>query len=111
MSTNQAHAAAVQGGLQGWSVGAPYPYLVVAIDNPSGMPQGLYWYVVDTRKGSTDFKDRIGATHKGKLASEYAHCQADALYRHDILGQSIHEAQKAYDPYWAKARAAQTGAQ
>ena len=104
--SNQAHAAAVQGGLQGWSVGAPYPYLVVAIDNPTGMPPGLYWYVVDTRKGSTDFKDRIGSTLTGPTASEYASCHASALYRHHILGESIHEATKAYDPYRALCRAA-----
>lgn len=98
------HAAAIQGGLQGWSVKAPYPFLVMAMDNPSGMPKGLYWYVVDTRKGSTDFKDRIGTTCKGLLASEWAHCHASALYLHHIQGESITEASEAYAPYWAKVK-------
>lgn len=101
------HAAAIQGGLQGWSVKAPYPFLVMAMDNPSGMPEGLYWYVVDTRKGSTDFKDRVGATHKGQLASEWAHCHASALYLHHIEGVSITEATEAYAPYLAKVKTLQ----
>lgn len=101
------HAQAIQGGIQAWSVAAPYPFLVMAIDNPSGMPEGLYWYVVDTRKGSTDFKDRIGSAHKGQLASEWAHCHASALYRNHIQGHSISEATESYAPYWAKVKALQ----
>lgn len=101
------HAQAIQGGIQAWSVAAPYPFLVMAIDNPTGFPQGLYWYVVDTRKGSTDFKDRIGSAHKGKLACEWAGCHAAALYLHAIQGESITDASEAYAPYWAKVREAQ----
>lgn len=98
--TTKAHQEAINGGLQGWSVGAPYPFIVVAIDNPTGMPKGLYWYVVDSRKGSLEFKDRVGATHKGKLASLYATCHARALYAHHIQGAAIHEAQAEYADYW-----------
>lgn len=100
MAQSQATQAAMQGGIQEWSVGAPYPYVVVAIDNPSGFPKGLYWYVVDTRKGSTDHKDRIGLTGKGPLASLYATCHARALYAHHVALKPIHEAQEEYDEYW-----------
>lgn len=98
----KAHDKAIKGGLQGWSVKAPYPFVVMAIDNPAGYPKGLYWYVVDTRKGSHAFKDRIGTAHKGKLAAEYAHCHASALYLYHIEGKPLHESRKAYDPYWEK---------
>ncbi len=37
------------GGLQNHSVGGPYPYIVVAIDNPTGLEPGLYYYVQDKR--------------------------------------------------------------
>lgn len=96
----EAHARAVEGGLQGWSVGSPYPFLVVAIDNPTGYPAGLYWYVVDTRNGSTDFKDRIGLTMKGRLASTWATCHAEAFYRHRILGEDLAAADRSYDAYF-----------
>lgn len=99
---NQSHQAAVQGGLQCWSVKAPYPFVVMAIDNPQGMPKGIYWYVVDSRKGSRAFKDREGVTAKGPLGSEWAHCHASALYLYHIEGLPRHEANKAYDPYWDK---------
>lgn len=102
MKQPKAHQEAIQGGLQGWSVDAPYPYIVVAIDNPTGMPPGLYWYVVDSRKGSTDFKDRVGAASKGELASEYASCHASALYLRHIQGEPVSVANKAYDPYWKR---------
>lgn len=98
--TAQAHQEAMQGGIQQWSVGAPYPFIVVAIDNPTGMTKGLYWYVADTRNGSTDFKDRVGPAHKGKLAALYATCHARALYAHHVQGATIHEAQAEYDEYW-----------
>lgn len=101
---NQSHQAAIQGGLQGWPVDAPYPSIVVAIDNPAGMPEGLYWYVVDSRKGSTDFKDRVGPAHKGKLASLYATCHAKALYAHNIQGVGITQASTHYEPYWQEVR-------
>lgn len=102
--TSQAHKNAVMGGLQGWSVDAPYPFIVIAIDNPAGMPEGLYWYVVDSRKGSTGFKDRVGPTHKGKLASLYATCHARALYAHTIQGVGITQASTHYGPYWQEVR-------
>jgi hypothetical protein len=35
------------GGLQQHSVGGPYPYIVVGIDNPTGLEPGLYYYVQD----------------------------------------------------------------
>lgn len=101
MSNIAAHTQAVQGGLQAHSVAGPYPYIVMAIDNPKGYPPGLYWYVVDSRKGSTDFKDRCGVAMKGVLAATFAGCQASAMYQHNILGLSLFEAEKAYDPYWA----------
>lgn len=88
------------GGLQGHSIGKPYPYMVVSIDNPTDMPKGLYWYVVDARQGSTDLQDRSGIAMKGKLASLYAHCNANALYARNILGESLQECQKHYNPYW-----------
>ena len=101
MNKSQAtHEAAKLGGLQGHSIGKPYPYMVVSIDNPTDMPKGLYWYVVDSRQGSTDLKDRCGITMKGKLASLYAHCNANALYARNILGESLQECQKHYNPYW-----------
>lgn len=107
--SNQAHDKAVKGGLQGWSVKAPYPFIVMAVDNPQGMPEGLYWYVVDTRKGSHDFKDREGVTAKGPLAAEWAHCHASALYQYHIEGKPIHEANNAYDPYWEKVEEVRKG--
>lgn len=99
---NKSHQAAVQGGLQGWSVKAPYPFIVMAVDNPKGMPAGLYWYVADSRKGSTSFEDRVGSTSKGELASEFAACHASALYLYHIQGLPANEANKAYDPYWKR---------
>lgn len=96
---NQVHDKAIKGGLQGWSVKAPYPFVVMAVDNPQGMPEGLYWYVVDSRKGSYAFKDRVGATAKGPLGAEWAHCHASALYLYHIEGLPHHEANNAYDPY------------
>lgn len=105
--SNQAHDKAVQGGLQGWSVKAPYPFVVMAIDNPTGHPEGLYWYVVDTRKGSHAFKDRIGKAATGPASADYAHCHASAMYRHHIEGASIHEAAKEYHAYWARVRRAE----
>lgn len=56
-TAEQSKAAAMAGGLQGWSVNAPYPFVVCAIDNPTGHPPGLYWYVGDSRKG-LGFKER-----------------------------------------------------
>ena len=35
------------GGLQQHSIGGPYPYIVVAVDNPTGLEPGLYYYVQD----------------------------------------------------------------
>lgn len=102
--SNQAHNNAIQGGLQGWSVKAPYPFIVMAVDNPQGMPEGLYWYVVDSRKGSHAFKDREGNACKGPTAAEYAHAHASALYRHEILKEDRMEAAKEYKTWWAKVR-------
>lgn len=34
-------------GLQAHSVGGPFPFVVVGIDNPTGLEPGLYWYVQD----------------------------------------------------------------
>lgn len=99
-----AHDKAIKGGLQGWSVKAPYPFVVMAVDNPQGMPEGLYWYVVDSRKGSYDFKDREGNACKGPTAAEYAHAHASALYRTHIEGASIHEAAKEYQAWWDMVR-------
>lgn len=94
MSKAQATRQAAQlGGLQGHSIAAPYPYVVVSIDNPTDMPKGLYWYVVDIRKGSTDLHDRVGIGMKGKLASLYAHCNANALYARNILQESLADVQ------------------
>ena len=101
---NQSHQAAVQGGLQGWSVKAPYPFIVMAVDNPKGHPDGIYWYVVDTRKGSHAFKDREGNACKGPTAAEHAHAHASALYRHEILKEDRLEAAKEYKAWWAKVR-------
>lgn len=100
----KAHDKAIKGGLQGWSVKAPYPFVVMAIDNPAGYPEGLYWYVVDSRKGSHSFKDRIGNACTGPKGAEYAHCHASAMYRRHIEGASIHEAAEEYKPWWALVR-------
>lgn len=101
---NQAHDKAIKGGLQGWSVKAPYPFVVMAIDNPTGHPEGLYWYVVDTRKGSHAFRDRIGNACTGPASSEYAHAHASALYRHEILKEDRFEAAKEYQAWWSLVR-------
>lgn len=102
--SNQAHNNAVKGGLQGWSVKAPYPFVVMAIDNPVGHPEGLYWYVVDTRKGSHAFKDREGSACTGPGSAQFAHAHASALYRHHIGKESIYEAAKEYHSWWSLVR-------
>lgn len=35
------------GGLQQHSIGGPFPFVLVGIDNPTGLEPGLYWYVQD----------------------------------------------------------------
>ena len=102
--SNQAHDKAIKGGLQGWSVKAPYPFVVMAIDNPAGYPEGLYWYVVDTRKGSHAFKDRIGNACTGPGSAEYAHCHAAALYSRHIEGAGISYAAREYQAWWSLVR-------
>lgn len=105
MTNIAAHANAIQGGLQAHSVAGPYPFIVVALDNPTGYPPGLYWYVVDSRKGSTDLKDREGVAMKGPLAATWAGCHASALYLRHIKDEPLWACEEAYNPYWDAAAA------
>lgn len=46
-------------GIQKHSIGGPFPFVVVGIDNPTGLKPGLYWYVQDKtgRRCTAHLKD------------------------------------------------------
>lgn len=62
------------GGLQQHSIGGPFPFVLVGIENPRGLQPGTYWYVQDKagQRCTIHFrKCDDAADHAAKLATKY----------------------------------------
>lgn len=66
------------GGLQQHSVGGPYPFVVVGIDNPTGLKPGLYWFVQD-KTGRRVTAHRRSCDHTGNVAANLSQLYPDGI--------------------------------
>lgn len=66
------------GGLQQHSVGGPYPFVLVGIDNPAGLKPGLYWFVQD-KTGRRVTAHRRSCDHTGNVAASLSQLYPDGI--------------------------------